>query len=77
MPSRYDNDNNLVNQSVQVPGIFLDNQPYYDFSDLVKTYYIKWDDGNWNWRIDDRCNWENEYFGLKTSEEWITAIPLE
>ena len=25
MPSRYENDNNLVHQSVQVPGIFLDN----------------------------------------------------
>ena len=46
MPSRYENDNNLVHQNVQVPGIFLDNQPYYDFSDLAKTYYIKWDGGN-------------------------------
>lgn len=46
MPSHHENDNNLVHLSVKVPGIFLDNQPYYDFSDLVKTYYIKWDDGN-------------------------------
>ena len=68
MPSHHENDNNLVHRSVKVPGIFLDNQPYYDFNDLVKTDYRMWDGGNWNWRIDDRCIWENEYFGLKTSK---------